>query len=44
LITALTQLASKVDNKAIIKILGLLGEIRENLVDSRNMLREAEER
>ncbi|CAD8120247.1 unnamed protein product [Paramecium sonneborni] len=44
LINALTQLASKVDNKSIIKILELLAQIRQQLVASRASLLATEER
>ncbi|KAM3136200.1 Trichocyst matrix protein T4-A [Paramecium bursaria] len=44
LISALTQLASKVDNKSIIKILNLLAQIRQQLVASRASLLATEEK
>ncbi|CAK60940.1 unnamed protein product (macronuclear) [Paramecium tetraurelia] len=44
LINALTQLASKVDNKSIIKILELLAQIRQQLVASRASLLATEEK
>lgn len=44
LISSLTQLASKVDNKSIIKILELLAQIRQQLVASRASLLATEER
>jgi len=44
LITSLTQLATKVDNKSIIHILELLAQIRQQLVASRASLLATEEK
>ena len=44
MITALTELATKVDQKAIQQILQLLNQLRQQLVEAQNNLRDTEEK